>query len=509
MSETRVAETSDEVVDCEVCVLGAGISGLNALFAAGRHLSARDKLVIVDRRDAPAGMWNSAYGYVRLHQPHPMFTAGNIRWRNQRDPYHLATREEVVDHLRHCFDQLSGRTALDPRFGYCYLRHEEGPGEWPVTVFCRREADGAALRIRTRRLIKSFGYNVVPMPPLALSSTQVLSLAPESPDLLQQIQRQGDAPIYIVGGGKTGMDTAHMLVRALPLRKVRMLIGEGTLFLDRDKVSPAGWRRYYAGSSTLEAFLDIARRFDGHNEQEVLRYMRETYCVSLDADCRRYAFGLMSPRENREIRAGLDEVIRDYVVDIVDGADGPELVLRSGQRRAIEQGAVVINCQGYLSSPAYEPYLSPSGRVLSIQPSSTVHFLSSMSAFLLTHLFMLGKLADAPLYEIDVGELRDASRDVFPAAAITATLYNTTVILRLLPRWALVENGLDPLALFPRHRRLLALAKLLLFLKLHPNRPRDALDVVRARFGIRLGLLSHAPSAAQPHLHLEPAPRPS
>ena len=506
MSELRVVEGSEETVECEVCVLGAGIAGLNALFAASRHVSARDKLVIVDRRAAPAGMWNSTYGYVRLHQAHPMFTAGNIRWRDQPDPYHLATRDEVVGHLQHCFEQISKRAALDPRFGYTYLRHEEGSRQWPVTVFCRRDADGAELRIHARFLIKAFGYDIVPLQPLALSSQRVRSLAPESADLLQQVRQQGDAPIYVVGGGKTGMDTAHMLVRELPQRKVRALIGEGTMFLDRDKVNPGRWRRHFAGVTPLEAFLDIARRFDGRNEAVILDHLRQEYCVSLDASCRRFMFGVMSPRENRELRDGLDEVIKDHLVDVVDEAGGPVLVLRSGRRRPIEPGAVFVNCAGYLKAPPYEPYLSASGHVLSIQPSSTVHFLSSMSAFLLTHMLMLGKLAEAPLYQADMDTLRDASRDAFPAAAITLTLYNVSVIARQLPRWVLAENGLDPIALFPWHRRLLALLRLMVFLKRHPHQLRSTLDVVRERFPVKLGPLAHAPSRAQPPLQLDPAP---
>lgn len=92
-----------------------------------------------------------------------------------------------------------------------------------MTVYCRREADGSELRIRTRRLIKAFGYNIAPQRPIPLSSSRVLSLAPESADLLQQVEQQGDTPIYIVGGGKTGMDTAHMFMRGLPRRRVRML----------------------------------------------------------------------------------------------------------------------------------------------------------------------------------------------------------------------------------------------------------------------------------------------
>jgi hypothetical protein len=506
MIETNAGETPQNIVDCDVCILGAGIAGLNALFAVSRHLSPGDKVVLVDRKDAPAGMWRTTYDYVRLHQPHPMFTAGNIRWRDQPDPYHLATRREVVDHLQHCFDQLSGRATVEPYFGYTYLRHEDGPEHQPVTVDCRRESGGAGLRIRARRLIKAFGYNIAPKAPLALSSRHVLSLSPESSELVRQIELRGDAPIYVAGGGKTGMDTAHMLMRALPKRKVRMLIGQGTMFLDRDKTSPGRWRRYYTGHPPLDVFLDVAKRFDGRNEVQVLNHLRQNYCVSLDASCRRFVFGLMSQRENREISTGLDEVIRDHLVDIVDGADGLVMVLRSGRRLPIEPGATVVNGTGYLSEALdYEPYLSASGRVLSILPASTVHFLTSQSAYFLAHLFMLNRLADAPLYEVDVAALRNASRDVFPAAAITTTLYNATVIMARLPSWTLKENGLDPMALYPPHRRLLSLAKLMLFLKRHPTQLRDALDVVRERFQLRLGLLSHGSLQAQALPDLKPA----
>jgi cation diffusion facilitator CzcD-associated flavoprotein CzcO len=489
MSETL------NTVDCDVCILGAGIAGLNALYAVSRHLSAGAKVVLVDRKQAAAGMWRTTYDYVRLHQPHPQFTVGNLRWRNQPDPYHLATRAEVVDHLQHCFEELSGRAKLEAFFGYSYVQHEEQPGK-PITVSCRRDADGSALRIRAQRLVKAFGYNVDPLAPLSFSHRHVVSLAPESPELLQQVgPSSSSAPIYIVGGGKTGMDTAQMLMRTQPKRTLRMLIGDGTMFLRRDDIAPGRLRRHYTGRTTLETFLDVAKRFDGRNEVQVSDYLRQTYCVSLDATCRRFLFGLMSVAENAAIRRGLDEVIRDHLVDVVDEAAGPTLVLRSGRRRPIEPGSVFINCTGYLGKVReYEPYLSASGRVLSIQSSSTVHFLSSQSAYFLAHMLMLGKLADTPLYEVDVGQLNNTSRDVFGPTAMTATLYNAAMLAQRLPRWVLGENGLDPTASFPVHRRIVALGKLLLFLRQHPTQLRDALDVVRERFHIRVGPLRHAPA---------------
>jgi len=64
----------------DVVVLGAGIAGLNALVVASEYVKRKGRVMLVDRRVGPGGMWNDTYDYVRLHQPHPFFTAGDIRW---------------------------------------------------------------------------------------------------------------------------------------------------------------------------------------------------------------------------------------------------------------------------------------------------------------------------------------------------------------------------------------------------------------------------------------------
>jgi hypothetical protein len=73
-------------------------------------------------------------------------------------------------------------------------------------------------------------------------------------------------------------------------------------------------------------------------------------------------------------------------------------------------------------------------------------------------------------------------------------------------RWGLAENGLDPIALFPWHRRLLSLLRLMVFLRLHPDPLRNTLDVVRTRFPVELGPLRRMPSQARQHVDLEPVP---
>ena len=42
--------------------------------------------------------------------------------------------------------------------------------------------------------------------------------------------RASDAPVWIIGGGKTAMDTAHALITEYPGREVNLVAGRGTFF---------------------------------------------------------------------------------------------------------------------------------------------------------------------------------------------------------------------------------------------------------------------------------------
>ncbi|MFH5228777.1 NAD(P)-binding protein, partial [Antrihabitans spumae] len=89
---------SVDVVRCDVAIVGAGLAGINALFVASRYLSRDQTVVLIDRRKRSGGMWLDTYPYVRLHQPHRLFTAGNIKWTLGEDRPHLANRNEVLGH---------------------------------------------------------------------------------------------------------------------------------------------------------------------------------------------------------------------------------------------------------------------------------------------------------------------------------------------------------------------------------------------------------------------------
>ena len=162
---------------CEVCIVGAGIAGLNALFVASQYLSRDQRVILVDRRERVGGMWVDTYPYVRLHQPHRMFTAGNIEWTLGQDRSYLATKGEVLDHFDYCLDVIKRRVQVDEFFGWAVESHDETNGIVRITCRC---SDGRRLVVEAKRLIKAYGFQSNPTRPLEISSQRILSVSPDS-----------------------------------------------------------------------------------------------------------------------------------------------------------------------------------------------------------------------------------------------------------------------------------------------------------------------------------------
>ena len=78
--------------------------------------------------------------------------------------------------------------------------------------------------------------------------------------------RASDTPVWIIGGGKTAMDTAHALITEYPGREVNLVAGSGTFFVSRDRFFPTGARRWWGGALVSSIAVEVARRFDGTNE---------------------------------------------------------------------------------------------------------------------------------------------------------------------------------------------------------------------------------------------------
>ena len=86
-----------------------------------------------------------------------------------------------------------------------------------------------------QRCIKAFGFRVPKNTALPFSSEAVTSVSPGDESFDEQLADHADAPVYIVGGGETGMDTAYTLIRGYPRREINFIVGRGTIFASRDE----------------------------------------------------------------------------------------------------------------------------------------------------------------------------------------------------------------------------------------------------------------------------------
>jgi hypothetical protein len=471
----------------ELIVVGGGIAGLNALAVAGRYLSARDRVVLIDSRPRAGGMWVDTYDFVRLHQPYPIFTAGNIAWRLGKPAGHLATRDEVLDHLRYCVDVARTKVDLEERFGWEYIEHTESGGTVTVTV---RDPDGRIETLRTRRLIKAYGNDVLPSSPLSISSAAVRSTTPEALSGLIAERPEDGGPVWIVGSGKTAMDVALMLRRECPGRELSMVAGSGTMFSRRETFFPTGPRRWYAGTRINAMLRQVALRFDGTNERDVAAWFADTYGISPSADPANFFSAYLSDAECADVGAGMRRIEPGHLDDVLDTTDGPRIVLREGRSLPIPADSWVVNCTGYLAQPRrpYEPFVSDTGNVMSIQLRSSITGpFTSFAGYYLTHLMFRGKLRTAPLYELDVEDLATKSRSAIVWASITLSMYNLGRIARALPPKVAIDCGLDFDRWYPRARQMAGATALLATQPWDAPRYRRTLDMLGERFDVRVG----------------------
>ena len=176
-------------------------------------------------------------------------------------------------------------------------------------------------------------------------------------------------------------------------------------------------------------------------------------------------------------------------MDAVDRNGSTEMVLRSGSTKAIQPGSWIVNCTGYLveNEYPYEPYVSGSGAVVSIQQRSATLHLTSFASYFLTHLLFLDKLRDVPLYELDAYELFNKSRTVFPYTLFALAQHNLSLIADSVPAKGFGECGLDYDRWYPLPRRMIGMARFMLTHRRERERVRRTLDTVRERFDVRCG----------------------
>jgi len=193
------------------------------------------------------------------------------------------------------------------------------------------------------------------------------------------------------------------------------------------------------------------------------------------------------------INQGLRRAENEHLADIVDRDGAAELVFRSGNTERVVDGTWIVNCTGLMlrSSHPYEPFVSPSGRTLSIQSRSAVIPLTLQAGYFLTHLMFTGGLTTLPLYEADAEELRAKTGKSPMPIVFPLTGYNLSLAFDHLPKKVFAGFGSDLLLWYPLPRRLAALMKFQLNHRRERDNNRKTLDTIRERYGVRCGPLDH------------------
>ncbi|MDJ0643936.1 MAG: NAD(P)-binding protein [Erythrobacter sp.] len=484
------APTATRIESCDLCVVGAGLAGLNALWVATDYLPEGSKVALIDRHPRCGGMWTETYDFVRLHQPHPYFTVGDIPWDWNKPPEYLATKPEILRHLEYCLSVIRKKFSLVELFGYdadIEANSDINPRQGLRIPCSALDPDRPNLTVEARRVIVARGNEVPIATPLNLTSAAVTSATPV--DLQSHLQRDPSAPVFVIGSGKTGMDTAHQIIVSDPERPVSIVGGRGTVFFDRNWVAPAGLERWWKGKLTLKIFGDVAMRFDGTNYDEAFAYCRGKYTIGLDGSGEHCFFGYLSRQECKTVEDGMAGKIDQYLDDVIDTDEGPALVFRSGAMMPVPPGSIIVNCTGFLlrgDSPPIDR-VSTGGAMLTISSRGSLHFLSSVSAYFLTHLFFSERRVNAPVYAIDTDALFELDRRAWFMAAITQAFMNPLVLLNALSMRTFDRCGLNTDRLFPLPRIVATLAEVQLNRRHYVEHCRQSLDRIAQTYGVRCG----------------------
>lgn len=492
-------EATLQIEHCDLCLIGTGIAGLNALNSAASYLSKKDKVLIVDRRapqQAIGGMWNSVYPFVRLHQPHPLFTVGNEKWTTKEAPSYLAKQSEILAHFQECYQKIQNKLQVVEQFGYEYQGHEEVAvdGGYEAHIQFKAVHDGLPpLLVKAKRCIKALGFNVAPTAPLSLSTDQVRSTVPEAPAILDGTIANDDKPIYLIGSGKTSMDTANAILAQNPKRKINFILGKGTFFLNRAIFFPAGAQRNWNGVPLNGALLDIAQHYRADDLDGATEYIKNTYGVTPFKEASHNILGVLSPEEAASVRQGIDTEVNDYLDDIKEVDGQLWMHFKSGQKQTIEAGSWIINCTGFLyrepENFQTEPIVSPHGTVLSIQKVTSTVIFTSFAGYFLPHVWFRDKFKEVPVHYFNHHRLMKKSKKAFLFAISAQAVYNLIRFIDALPLSVVYNCGLNYDKWFPLHRQLPFLTQVILNKKKHLRETKAVLDQIMKEYDIEHGVV--------------------
>ena len=449
----------------DLCIIGAGYAGVNALHAAKDYLNFDSHVLMVDIRDGYAGQWRDQYAYVRLHQPYQHFTAGNFSWRIKKPRGYLANRDEVISHLNNIAVEAAKKVNVENYFKYRYIKHtEDEDGVSVILQSVDNNENEDPIEVRTKRLILAQGFDIKILKPLDWESTLINSMSVSDPAIVDINTNNLPPAIYIIGGGKTAMDCAlHLIKKTGGNVQINMFAGRGSFFGVRENWFPTNWRRWVYGSCSVfsDNILNFVLRYQGDNAAEVYQeFVRRNILHGLVPKPENFSFGLVSKAELTAIKFGLEKVYVGHVKSIHDVSGSPIALLEHKGKvteHALETGAWVINATSHIKEIGTIPIMSKGGKVCAPQ---NVLFFSGPSAFVITHLLFLGKLEECWKL-LRYTSVEEEPKDRMGLNWTVFYLSNLMEMIFLLPIKVLLQLSADYNRWFPWYRQIPAMINLI------------------------------------------------
>jgi hypothetical protein len=324
------------VFETDYLVVGAGAMGMAFVDTL---LSETDKtVVLVDAGHQPGGHWNSAYPFVRLHQPSAYYgvnslplgsdTIDDSGW--NEGFYELATGNEVCTY----YDDVMRRQLLPTgRLSYHPMANYLGGSRF-------RTLDGVEHTVDVKRRIVDATYllTVVPSmrPPPFPVAAGVVCVSPN--DLPRHAASHNH--YTIVGAGKTGMDACLWLLRhGVPAARLRWIMPRDSWLMNRANVQP--------GPAFINRFQEaMTARFWGIGQATSLddlfnRLEEANILLRLDPRVRpsMYHCAIVSLPELEQLRS-IEDVVR---LGRVERVEWDRLVLQHGIVSA-DQSSLHVDC---------------------------------------------------------------------------------------------------------------------------------------------------------------------
>jgi hypothetical protein len=336
-------------IDTDYLVVGAGAMGMAFTDALVSETDAH--VVIVDRRHSPGGHWNSAYPFVRLHQPSAYYGVNSrplgsdsidqLGW--NEGLYELATVGEICAYFEKVMHQdllPSGRVSYFPMAEYV------GHGRF------RSLAGGDhTVNVRKRIVDATYLQTTVPsMRPPAYEVGDGVDCVPPNGMPAHAVDRDR---FVIVGAGKTGIDACLWLLRnGIPPERLTWIMPRDSWLMDRANIQPGPQflERFQAGFTqrlaAIGAATDVVDLFDRLEECGNLLRLDPTVQPTM------YRCANVTTTE-------LDQLRR--IGDVV----------RMGRVRSIERGRVVLD-EGEVSVDGSALFVDCSADGLEKRPAATV-----------------------------------------------------------------------------------------------------------------------------------------